>query len=104
MLLLQVQSMCILVWDKWTPKECIRHTKERCHNINADRALYSEIPQTPPSTPMSVRSLPLVLQGPQPSPSKIPEPRQRSATKLNESWEWLAFQKAAKAKERKGER
>ena len=95
------------LWDKWTPKECIRHTKERCcviTNINADRVLYSEIPQTPPSTPMSVRSLPLVLQEPQPSPSKVPEPRRRSATKASESWEWLAFQKATKVKESKGER
>ena len=53
---------------------------------------------------MSVRSLPLVLQEPQPSPSKVPEPRRRSATKASESWEWLAFQKATKVKESKGER
>ena len=95
------------LWDKWTPKECICHTKERCciiTNINADRVLYSEIPQTPPSTPTSVRSLPLVLREPQTSPSKLPEPRNRSATKLSESWEWLAFQKKAKVRERKGER
>ena len=29
------------MWDKWTPKECIRHTRERCviTNINADSYL-----------------------------------------------------------------
>ena len=28
------------IWDRWTPRDCIRHTKERCcviTNINADR-------------------------------------------------------------------
>jgi hypothetical protein len=32
------------LWDKWTPKECIRHTKERCcliTNINADKSVIS---------------------------------------------------------------
>jgi hypothetical protein len=32
------------LWDKWTPKECVRYTRERCcviTNINADRVLYS---------------------------------------------------------------
>jgi len=31
------------IWDKWTPKECIRHTKEWCcviTNINADQVSY----------------------------------------------------------------
>jgi hypothetical protein len=103
------------LWDKWNPRECIRHTRERCcviTNINADRVLYSEIPQTPPltptrtppSSPVSIRSLPLSLPGPQPSQSRIPEPRRRSASGLSESWEWIEFQRKAKAKERKGER
>ena len=83
------------VWDKWTPKECIHHTKERCcviTNINADRVLYSELPQTPPATPVSVRSLPLSLQELQPS-------RRRSASRLIEE-----FHQKTKTKERKGER
>ena len=48
--------------DEWTLKECIRHTKERyCDiaNINADRVTYHKVPQTPPLTPVSTRSLPL---------------------------------------------
>ena len=95
------------------PRECIRHTRKRwcvITNIDADRVLYSEIPQTPPltparpppSSPVSIRSLPLSLPGPQPSQSKIPEPRRRSASRLSESWEWIEFQRKAKAKERKG--
>jgi hypothetical protein len=102
-------------WDKWTPRECIRHTRERCcviTNINADRVLYSEIPQTPPltpartppSSPVSIRSLPLSLPGPQPSQSRMPEPRRRSASRLSESWEWIKFERKVKAKERKGGR
>jgi hypothetical protein len=53
------------IWDKWTPKECVCQTRERCcviTNINADRIVYSELPQTPPRTPISIRSLPLTLQ------------------------------------------
>ena len=61
-------------------------------NINADRVLYSELPQTPPATPVSVRPLPLSLQELQPS-------RRRSASRLR-----AEFQKNTKANERKGER
>ena len=95
------------LWDKWTPKECIRHTRERCcviSNINAERVLYSELPGTPPLTPVSVRSLPLSLPESQPSQSTVTEPRRRSASRLSESWEWMEFQRKARAKERKGER
>jgi hypothetical protein len=94
------------LWDKWTPKECIRYTKERyciITNINAECVLYSEIPQTPPSTPLSIRSLPLLAKEPQPPLSKMPEPRKLAAIKLNENWEWLAILKNTKSKERKGE-
>ena len=102
------------IWDNWTLKECIRHTRERCcviTNINADRVLYSELPQTPPSTPVrtapatpvSVRSLPFSLQEPRHSNSRAPEPR-RSASRLDEDWGWIVNQKKTKAKERKGER
>lgn len=63
-------------WDKRTPRECVRHTRGRCCviNINAERVLNSEIPQTPPSTPVSVRSLPFSLQEPQKSQPRAPEP------------------------------
>jgi hypothetical protein len=38
------------IWETWTPRECIRQTKERCcviTNINADRVSYLEVPRTP---------------------------------------------------------
>jgi len=41
------------MWDKWTPRDCVRHSRERCFiitNINAERVQYSEIPRTPPHT------------------------------------------------------
>jgi len=90
------------IWDKWTPKECIRHTRERCcviANINADRVLYSELPQTPPLTPISVHSLPLSLPELPSSQMRIPETRRRSVSRLSEE-----FLKNTKVKERKGER
>jgi hypothetical protein len=98
------------IWDKWTPRECIRHTRERCcviTNINAERVVYSEIPQSPPATPPSVRSLPLILPEPRHTPaslSKELEPKRRSASKLNEDWDWMELQRKPKTKERKGER
>jgi hypothetical protein len=90
------------IWDKWTPRECISQTRERCcviTNINADRVLYSELPQTPPLTPISVRSLPLSLQEHPPPQPRIPETRRRSASRLSEE-----FLKTTKLRERKGER
>jgi hypothetical protein len=96
------------LWEKWTPKECLRQTKERCcviTNINADRVSYHEVPQTAPSTPISVRSLPLPIQEPQHSISRYREgnTRRRSPARLSESWE-LAELKPSRVKERKGER
>ena len=66
--------------------------------------LCSEIPQTPPLTSVSARSLLPSIQEPQSSQSREPEPRRRSASRLSESWERIEFQRKAKAKERKGER
>ena len=73
---------CIFwVWDKWTPNECIRHTRERCcivNNFNAERVQYNEIPQTPPSTPGSSHSLPASLQ----QSREPPEPRRRLSSRV----------------------
>ena len=84
LLLLLLLQCAFWVWDKRTPRECVRHTRGRCCviNINAERVLNSEIPQTPPSTPVSVRSLPFSLQEPQKSQPRAPEPRRRSASRL----------------------
>ena len=54
------------MWDKWTPKECISHTRERCcivNNFNADRVQYNEVPQTPQLTLGSSRSQLGSIQG-----------------------------------------
>jgi hypothetical protein len=51
------------LWDKWTPKECLKQTRERCciiNNFNADHINYAEIP-SPPGSPTSIRSLPSSL-------------------------------------------
>ena len=55
------------IWDKWTPKECVRQTKERCcviTNINADWVSYYEVPRTPPLTPIFSHSLPYPCKNP----------------------------------------
>jgi hypothetical protein len=95
------------IWDKWTPRKCIRHTKERCcviSNINADRVSYHEIPRTPPLTPVSSRSLPLSIQEPHQSCVRELTPRQRSPSRISESLEITEFQGKSKLRERKGER
>ena len=95
------------LWDKWTPKECIRHTKERCcmiTNINADRVSYHEVPQTPPLTPVSTRSLPLPIQETPQARYREMSARRRSPARLSESLELMEFQTQPKTKERKGER
>ena len=77
------------VWDKWTPKKRLRHTRERCfiiNNFNGARVQYSEIPQTPPVTLGFSHSLPVSLQGSQQLRSgESPEPRRRSSPRVNES-------------------
>jgi len=95
------------VWDKWTPTECIRHTRERCciiNNFNADRVQYNEIPQTPPLTPGSSHSLPASLHRFQQLQStELPEPRRRPST-VSENLELTEFRRQPKNKERMGER
>ena len=95
------------MWDNWTPKECKSHTRERCcivNNFNADRVQYNEVPQTPPLTPGSSRSLRSSLQGFQQLQSReLPEPRRRSS-RVSENLELMELQRKPKGKERKGER
>ena len=95
------------VWDMWTPKECTRHTGERCcivNNYNADRVQYNEIPQTPPLTPGSSYSLPVSFQRFQQFQSREPpEPRRRSS-RTSENLELTEFRRQPIGKERKGER
>jgi len=97
------------IWGKWTPKECIRHTRERCcivNNFNADRVQYNEIPQPPPpSTPGSSHSLPASRQRFQQLQSREPpEPRRRSSSRVSENLELTEFLRKPKSKERKRER
>ena len=95
------------LWDKWTPKECIRHTKQRCFmitNINADRVSYHEVPQTPPLTPVSTRSLPLPIQEPPQALYREMSARRRSPARTSESSELMEFRKQPKIKERQGDR
>ena len=86
------------IWDKWTPKECLRQTRERCisNNFSAERINYTEVPptslETPTSSPVSARSLPV---------SWINPARRRPQKPV----EYLQLFEIAKtnAKERKGE-
>jgi hypothetical protein len=58
-------SCCCCRWDKWTPKECIRHTRERfcvITSTNADRVTYQELPPTLAPAPLSSHSLPITSQ------------------------------------------
>jgi len=94
------------IWDKWTPKDCISHTREQCcivNNFNADRVQYNEIPQTPPLTPSSSHSLCSSLQGFQQLKSReLPKPRRSS--RVSENLELMEFRRQPKGKEKKGER
>jgi hypothetical protein len=95
------------LWDKWTPKECIRHTRERCcviTNINADRVSYREISPSPPLTPNSTRSLPLPIQEVPYSSFRETNTRRRSPARTRDSMELVEFHQQPKTKERKGER
>ena len=95
------------IWETWTPKECIRQTKERCcviTNINADPVSYLEVPRTPPLTPILSHSLPLSIEGPHQSRQRELTPRRRSPMRTSERWELTEFQRKSKVKERSGER
>jgi hypothetical protein len=95
------------IWDKWTPKECIRHTRERCcviTNINADRVTYREIPTTLPPTLSSSHSLPITSEEIQIPQLKETASRRRSLSRMSDSWELTEFKGKPKCKERKGER
>jgi len=60
---------------------------------------YNEILQTPPITPASSHSLPNSIQkSPQVYPIEPPEPRRRSSSRQNESWELDEFRKKSKGK------
>jgi len=96
------------IWDKMTPKECKRHTRERCcviANINANLVPYREFPQTPPLTPMCSRSLPLSIQELPQSCQREMVSSRRSPSRMSGSWKLTEFQaKTSKVKERNGER
>jgi hypothetical protein len=87
------------IWDKWTPKECLRQTRERCiiNNFSAERINYTEVPPTPldspPSSPVSARSLSVSWI----TPARRPH-------KPMEALEMINIKTKSKAKERKGER
>ena len=73
-------------------------------NINADRVSYHEVRQTPPSTPVSTRSLPLPIHEPHQSRYREISARRRSPARLSENLELVEFQKQSKTAERKAER
>jgi len=93
------------VRDKWTPKDCVRHTRERCclvNNFNAERVQYNEIPQTPPLTPGPSHFLSASLQGFQQLQYRKPlESRKRSSSRVSENLELTEFRRKPKSKESK---
>jgi hypothetical protein len=97
------------IWDRWTPNECLRQTRERCcviNNFSADRINYTEVPeaQTPPGSPSSVRSLPLSLTTPSPTRITRSEAARKRAIKQLEDFEMADLPIKQREKERKGER
>ena len=104
------------MWDKWTPAECLRQTRERCcivNNFSADRIQYTEVSptplqaeslNTPPGTPTSSRSLPLSLLTPKLSKLTKLETTRRRPYKLVEELEMTDINVKPRNKERKGER
>ena len=95
------------MWDKWTPKECIRHTRERScviTSINADKVTYQELPPTLPPTPLSSHSVPIISHESQISQLREATPRWRSLSRVGERWELTEVQGKPKLKERKGQR
>jgi hypothetical protein len=97
------------LWDRWTPKECLRQTRERCcvtNNFNADRISYTEVPplQTPPGSPVSVRSLPLSSTAPNPDRVTRSEAARKRSIKQTEDLELAVLPIKQRNKERKGER
>jgi hypothetical protein len=95
------------LWDKWTPKQCLCHTKERCcviTNINADRVSYHEVAPSPPSTPVMTHSVPIPIQERPHSRYRESNTRRRSPTRLSSSMELVQFHQQPRTQERKGER
>jgi hypothetical protein len=100
------------MWDRWTPRECLRHSKEHCcivNNFSADRISYTEVPsieplKSPPGSPKSAHSLPVSFKTYNVSKQLDPEPTRRRSLKLFESLEMDDLKAKPKLRERKGER
>jgi len=104
------------IWDKWTPQECLRQTRERCcivHNFTVDHINYKEVPptslqvetiDTPPGTPLSSCSLPVSLLAPSLSKLMKTETARRRPYKPIEDCEMMDMETKPRNKERKGER
>ena len=73
-------------------------------NIDTDRESYHEVPQTPPLTTVSNRSLHLPIQEPPQALYSEMSARRQSLARPSESWELMEIQKRPKATEIKGER
>jgi len=65
---------------------------------------YSEIPRTPPHTPVSSHPLPGMLHGSQHLQSREQLPERRRILSRSEGWELTEFPKKSQGRERKGER
>jgi hypothetical protein len=103
------------IWDKWTPKKCLRQTQEQCciiNNYSAGCIDYTEVPptslqvetiDTPPGTPLSSFSLPVSLLAPSLSKLMKTETARRRPYKPVEDCEMMDMQTKLRNKERKGE-
>ena len=72
------------------------------YNFNADRVSYHEVPQSPPLTPISSRSLPLPIQEPLQSRQRELTSRRPSPSRVSGSLEVTDFQRKSKVKESNG--
>ena len=104
------------IWDKWTPKEFLRQTRERfclINNYSAVRIDYTEVPptslqveniDTPAGTLLSSSSLPVSFLAPKLSKLMKTEPARRRPYKPAEDYEMTDMQTKLRNKKRKGER